>query len=93
MRLRKERIAQIARRLTDKLYELDAVQMLGDRQSAEFQFAEAFLDDLAAEEELEAEVTKLLAVHLQGKTRDSLNYAELFRKAKTQLAKDRGIII
>lgn len=93
MRLRKERVAQIARRLADRLFELEGVEVHGDRQSIEFQFSEALLDDLAGEEALEEEVHKILAIHLKGKSRDSVNYAELFRKAKAQLARERGIAL
>jgi hypothetical protein len=45
------------------------------------------------EQEIDDEVTKLLTAAMRGQSRDSVNYAELFRKAKKELARKRGFVL
>jgi len=51
------------------------------------------LADLRREDELDQEVKRLLEQHLRGVNRASIDYEELFRKAKAQVVKDRKLVI
>jgi len=93
MRLRDDKVAHLAKQLAARLLQLPEVHLLGDRQTLEHTISEAILDDLIAEEELDAEVTKLLSGALQGRSRDSVNYSELFKKAKRELAKQKRMVL
>ena len=91
--LREEKISQLAHKVADRLIGLDDIELLGDRQTLEFNIREAILDDFDAEADLEDEITKMLEVAMRGQSRDSVNYAELFKKAKKELAKKRGMTL
>ena len=49
--------------------------------------------DLEREDQLEDEVRDLLQKHMKQIYRDDISYVELVRKAKKQLAKERGLVL
>lgn len=93
MGMKDEKVHQLARVVADTVAKHPDVEVVGDRQSLEHQIREAILDNLAMEQEIDDEVTKLLTAAMRGQSRDSVNYAELFRKAKKELARKRGFVL
>jgi len=55
--------------------------------------AQVLVEDLSAEDKLNDEVRDMLKNFADEISRGSLNYQELFRKAKAKLAKERKMII
>ena len=55
--------------------------------------AQVLVEDLEAEDKLNDEVREMLKNFADEISRGSLNYQELFRKAKAKLAKERKMII
>jgi hypothetical protein len=87
-------IERAARQMAHRLEELgDEVEIKGDRQSVEHHIIEAFQANFAQEDELETEARRLIDLHLRDQSRDSINYAEALKKAKAQLARQRGIVL
>jgi hypothetical protein len=50
-------------------------------------------EDLRREDRLDEEIKQLLELHLRGKNRFSIDYQELFRKAKAQVIRQRKLVI
>ncbi len=55
--------------------------------------SEVFLADLAVEDRLNEEVREILGRYTEEISRRDINYQEMFRKIKSKLARERGIIL
>ena len=99
MRLSEDKIRRVAERLHDELAQRDLLaykEALGQkagtgRASRVKQIYDFIIDDLRKEEEIDAEVERILATYsreLRGTERDVL-----FRKHKEEVARKRGYIL
>jgi len=94
LRLNPKHIHHIAKKMTERLAAMkEDVEILGEPRSVEHHFAEAFLDDFAYEDEIEKEARELLDRHLGSKPRDSIDYSETLKKAKSELARKKGFTL
>jgi len=93
MKLRKPHVDSLARKMAEKLATLPIVKLHADVKDVQYHIAEAMLDNMAAEDEIEEEAHKLIATALRGQRRDSVNYAEVFKKAKNELARKKGFTL
>jgi len=55
--------------------------------------AEVFAEDLAVEDQLNAEVREIMEKYSDEIARGDINYQEMFRKIKAKLARERNIIL
>jgi hypothetical protein len=93
MKLSPAKVEQLASNLLDQLAEIDGVLFQGDdgqiRQAAE----QIITDELMIEEQLDAEIHKLLQSYKYEITMGRLSYDELFKKTKSRLVKERRIVL
>jgi hypothetical protein len=93
MRLTEEKVRSLAGKITRMLEEHPKVTLKADASQIAMRVGAVYLADLRREEELDQEVKRLLEQHLRGVNRASIDYEELFRKAKAQVVKERKLVI
>ena len=92
MRLTRDQVEQISQRIIRGLLK-DEMIVADDPQRAIDVLAQAFADDLEAEDRLNEEVRELLLGYSDQISQGMLNYQELFRKVKSKMARDRKLVI
>jgi len=93
MRLKPEKIEDLARKILQAMKENPEIAFRSDDDTIIHEIRETILLDLKREDELEDEVRDILQQHMKRIYRDDINYADLVRKAKRQLARERGLIL
>jgi hypothetical protein len=93
MKLSSTKVEQLAADLLDQLAEIDGVLFKGEdgqiRQAAE----QIITDELMVEENLDAEIHKLLQAYKYEITMGRMSYDDLFKKTKSRLVKERRIVL
>ena len=64
-----------------------------DKNELTERVAKVIEEDLKREEELDEEVKELLLQYSDKMRKEDVDYGEMFRKIKTMLAKEKGIIL
>ena len=93
MRLTEEKITALARQLTKTLAEHPGVTLNAAEPQIEGRIRSVITEDLKREEALDDEVKRLIEPHIRGKNRMTFDYEALFKRAKAQLVKDKGLVI
>ena len=94
MRISPTKIAHYAERLVDVLADTDGVLFECDDADLRVAIVDVMTDELMQEERLDSELHELLQSKLRYEiAMGRVNYDELFRKAKNQEVRKRGIII
>ncbi|MFM2308822.1 MAG: hypothetical protein RLY87_943 [Chloroflexota bacterium] len=94
MRLSPTKITQYAERLVDVLADTDGILFEADDADLRVAITDIMTDELMQEERLDSELHELLQSKLRFEiSMGRVNYDELFRKAKNQEVRKRGIII
>lgn len=93
MRLRKNQIGVIARRLAARLGEQQLVQWRISLPEAEAWIDRIIADELGLEDRLDAEVREIMRTHEAEIEKGQMDERRMFLMIKKQLAKDRGIIL
>ncbi len=93
MRLTEEKIQSLTDQLVQVLDGHAQVTLKGTPSQAAFKIRTVIVEDLRREEALDEEVRQLLETHLRGRSRMSLDYQELVKKAKAQLIRQRKLVI
>lgn len=93
MRLKPEKIEQLAGLVHDTLARTEGLKLQGTRDDITFVIRQAIADDLKAEEEIEAEARKILEKHEQEMQRTGISFEQMLRKTKDKLARDRGMVL
>jgi hypothetical protein len=93
MKLSSAKVEQLAEALLDQLAEIDGVLFKGEdgqiRQAAE----QIITDELMVEENLDAEIHKLLQAYKYEITMGRMSYDDLFKKTKARLVRERRLIL
>jgi hypothetical protein len=93
VKLSPAKIEQLAANLVDQLAEIDGVLFKGEdgqiRQAAE----QIISDELMVEENLDAEIHKLLQAYKYEITMGRMSYDDLFKKTKSRLVRERRIVL
>jgi hypothetical protein len=93
MKLSSAKVEQLAEALLDQLAEIDGVLFKGEdgqiRQAAE----QIITDELMVEENLDAEIHKLLQAYKYEITMGRMSYDDLFKKTKARLVRERSLIL
>ncbi|MFO7169842.1 MAG: DUF507 family protein [Chloroflexota bacterium] len=93
MKLSHAKIEQLATDLLDQLAEIDGVLFKGDDGQIRQAAMQIITDELMVEEQLDAEIHKLLQSYKYEITMGRLNYDDLFKKTKARLVRERGIVL
>lgn len=91
MRLKPEKIEDLAQKVVHELKEHSEIAFRSDEDAIFHEIRTVIENDIVREDKLEEEARKLLDQHMNRIRRKNVNYANLVRKAKQQLAKDRGL--
>lgn len=94
MRISPTKVDNYAEKLVDVLADTDGVLFECDDAELRVAIVDIMTDELMQEERLDAELHELLHAKLRFEiSMGRVNYDELFRKAKSQEIRKRGIII
>lgn len=93
MRLKEEKIDNIAKKILAALNSNQNINIVAAEDKIIHEIKTIFLKDFKREDELDEEINQKLKANMDKIQRENLNYNELFRKAKNQVAKERKIII
>ncbi len=92
MKLREPRIDHIAREIVNILEEEGFIEV-SDKSAAYSAVFNMILDDLELEEQLDVEVREILEQYSDKMDQDRIQYHEMFKMVKKQLAKERNLIL
>jgi hypothetical protein len=93
MRLSEERVASLARRITDALLEDELVDLEIEEERFTFLVEKLILDDLRLEDEIDTEATERLRRQKPYLEDGTSEWEIEFDKVKNQVAGERGYII
>jgi hypothetical protein len=93
MRLRKERIQQIANKLAEHLFSEEMLSTAISKDQLSTKIEQIITDELAIEDDLNDEVRELLKAYESQIEKGQVDYHKMFSMVKRQLAKERGIIL
>jgi hypothetical protein len=93
MRLKPEKIEQLAGAVYDALAANSEVAFGGDRDKIVHDIKAIITGDLAEEDRIEAEARKILEAHADDIRRMSVSYDQMLRKTMRKLAADKGMVI
>jgi hypothetical protein len=93
MKLSNEKIEQLAANLVDQLAEIDGVLFKGDDSQLRLAAQQIIVDELMVEEQLDAEIHKLLQAYKYEITMGRMNYDDLFKKTKQRLVRERKLTL
>lgn len=93
MRLKPEKIEQLATLIYDTLAANPEVKLNGEKKDAVFEIVKAVTEDLKAEDDIEAEARKILEAHEDEIRRSGVRYDQALWKAKQKIARDKGFIL
>lgn len=93
MKLSPEKIEALSAALVDTLAETDGVLFQGSDSDLRIAIASIITDELMVEENLDAEIHKMLQAYKYEITMGRLNYDELYRKMRNKLIAERKIVL
>jgi hypothetical protein len=92
MLLARDFVGYMAREVVKRLVKREMIET----RSAEVltqRVRQVMLEELGAEERLNEEVRLILSQHSEDMRRTGASYQEMYRKVKSQLARERGLIL
>jgi hypothetical protein len=92
MRLKKEFIEKISKKIIDTLISKDLIIWEGSRDKLESIINDIIIDDLMVEDHLNEEVKQLLDSRTEEYERSMMDYGRVFQLVKSKLARERGLI-
>ena len=92
MRLKKEFIEKISKKIIDTLISKDLIIWEGTLDKLESIINNIIIDDLMVEDHLNEEVKQLLDSRTEEYERSMMDYGRVFQLVKSKLARERGLI-
>ncbi len=92
MRLKKEFIEKISKKIIDTLISKDLIIWEGTRDKLESIINNIIIEDLMVEDHLNEEVKQLLDARTEEYERSMMDYGRVFQLVKSKLARERGLI-
>jgi len=92
MRLKKEFIEKISKKIIDALISKDIIIWEGTLDKLESIINNIIIDDLMVEDHLNEEVKQLLDSRTEEYERSMMDYGRVFQLVKSKLARERGLI-
>lgn len=93
MRLKKERVAALARILVDQLTEQHLIRPEAPKADLASSLEQIITDELMIEDRLDAEVRQILDAYKAQIEKGQVDEQTMFLMIKKQLAKERGMIL
>ena len=93
MKLRRDYIDFISKQLVDRLVKKEYIQLHADPGTIQAKISQTILDDLKVEDELDAEVRKILEGYTQQMRQQNIEYHEMFQMIKRKLIKERNLVL
>ena len=93
MKLRQSYIDSISNRLVDRLVKKGYIQLHADPNTVQARISQTIVDDLKVEDELDAEVRKILEGYTQQMRQQNIEYHEMFQRIKRKLVKERNLVL
>jgi len=93
MRLKKERIAILAKNIVTGLIDKKCVNPLIPKGDFITKIEHTITDEMMVEDRLNEEVREILKTHSKQIDQGSINYNRMFQMIKNKLIQERGIII
>ncbi len=92
MRLKKEFIEKISRKIIESLLSKNLIIWESSHDKLESIISEIIIDDLMVEDHLNEEVKELLDSRTDEYERSMMDYGRVFQLVKSKLARERGLI-
>ena len=92
MRLKKEFIEKISKKIINTLISKDLIIWEGTLDKLESIINNIIIDDLMVEDHLNEEVKQLLDSRTEEYERSMMDYGRVFQLVKSKLARERGLI-
>ena len=92
MRLKKEFIERISKRIIESLLSKNLIIWESSHDKLESIIREIIIDDLMVEDHLNEEVKELLDSRTDEYERSMMDYGRVFQLVKSRLARERGLI-
>jgi len=93
MRLSEPKIRHVSEKMAAWLAARDDVQVRKNKEALALELATVIRDELRLEDELDAEVEKVLGLYKQHIESENMDLDVLRRRIKRQLAKEKGIVL
>ena len=93
MRLKPEKIEDLAGKIVAEMKNHPEILLRAPEENVLHEIKDIIIKDLEREDKLEEEVRQILKQHMNRVNREDISYINLVRKAKRQLAKERGFIL
>ena len=93
MRLRPEKIEQLAELVYSTLGANSQIKLNGAKEDVVFLIRKVITEDLEAEDQIEAEAQKILEDHADDMRRMGVNHAQMLQKTMKKLARDCGMVL
>jgi hypothetical protein len=93
MKLSPDKVEQLAAALVDQLAEIDGVLFKSDDSQLRLAAKQIITEELMAEEQLDAEIHKMLQAYKYEITMGRMSYDDLFKKTKQRLVRDRKLVL
>ena len=92
MRLKKEFVEKISKKIIDSLISKDLIVWESSRDKLESIVTAMIIEDLMVEDHLNEEVKQLLDSRTEEYERSMMDYGRVFQMVKSKLARERGLI-
>ena len=92
MRLKKEFIEKISKKIIKSLVSKNLIVWESSHDKLESIISEIIIDDLMVEDHLNEEVKELLDARTDEYERSMMDYGRVFQLVKSKLARERGLI-
>jgi hypothetical protein len=92
MRLKKEFVEKISKKIIESLINKDLIIWESSPDKLELIINNIIIDDLMVEDRLNEEVKQLLDSRTEESERSMMDYGRVFQLVKSKLARERGLI-
>ena len=92
MRLKKELVEHISKKIVDSLNKKELIIWDEGSEKLEARISSVITQDLLVEDQLNEEVKTLLDSRTKEYERDMMDYGRVFQLVKSRLARERGLI-
>ncbi len=93
MKLSPQKVNYLADKLLDELVEIEGVLFQGNDTQLQLAIQEIITDELMVEEQLDAEIHRMLHAYKYEITIGRMSYDDLFKKTKQRLIAERKLIL
>lgn len=93
MRLKPEKIEQLAELVHDTLAKNPEVKLIGEKKDIVAEIARAITEDLQFEDKIEAEAREALEKHAEELRRSGMRSDEALRKVMIKLAREKKFVL